>query len=67
MSLADTILQFIRAQSGEDIRCLDSYALGVTGIDAEGQLHVFMFLPRDLTREETLALREQCQELLPTK
>jgi hypothetical protein len=67
ITLADTILAFIRAHSGEDIRCIASYGLAVTGIDSEGRLHAFMFVPEDQTREETLVLREQCQELLPTK
>jgi hypothetical protein len=67
LSLADNILAFIRAHSGEDIRCLASYGLAVTGIDAEGRLHAFMVVPEDQTREQTMVLREQCQEILPTE
>lgn len=67
LNLADTILHFVRVHSGEDIRRLASYAVAVTGIDGAGRLHAFMFLPEDQTREQTLILREQCQELLPTK
>lgn len=67
ISLADSILAYVRAHSGEDIRCLANYALAVTGIDAEGRLHAFMVVPDDQTREETLALRQHCQELFPTK
>jgi hypothetical protein len=67
MSVADNILAFIRTHSGEDIRCLASYGLAATGIDGEGRLHAFMFLPDEQTLEETLTLREQTQDLLPTE
>lgn len=67
ISVADTILALIRAHSGEDIRCLASYGVAVTGIDTEGRLHAFMFVPEDQTREQTLTLREQCEDLLPTQ
>ena len=66
-SVVDNILELIRAHSAHDVCRVVSYALAVTTIDSEGQLHAHMLTPADQTVEETAVLRQQCQELLPTE
>ena len=61
----DNVLDLIRANSGQDVCRVVNYALAVTTIDGDGHLHAHLLTPADQTLEETLALREQCQELLP--
>lgn len=65
MSVVDNVLELVRSHSGQDVCRVVSYALTVTTIDSEGQLHAHVLTPTDQTLEELLTLREQCQELLP--
>ena len=65
LSVIDNVLDLIRANSGQDVCRVVNYALAVTTIDGDGHLHAHLLTPADQTLEETLALREQCQELLP--
>lgn len=67
MSVVDNILDIVRAHSTYDACRVVSYALAVTTIDSDGQLHAHMLMPAEQTVEETAALREQCQDLLPTE
>lgn len=69
MSVIDNVLDLIRAHTSTDLDAcrVVSYALAVTTIDSEGQLHAHMLMPEGQTMEESMLLREQCQELLPTE
>lgn len=69
MSVIDNVLDLIRAHTSTDIDAcrVVSYALAVTTIDSDGQLHAHMLMPEGQTMEESMLLREQCQELLPTE
>ena len=69
VSVIDNILDLVRAHASTDVDAcrVVSYALAVTTIDSEGHLHAHMLMPEGQTMEESMALREQCQELLPTE
>jgi hypothetical protein len=67
LSVVDNILNLIRSHGAIDACRVVNYAIAVTTIDSEGRLHAHMLTPADQTLEETLAMREQCQDLLPTE
>ena len=69
MSVIDNILDLVRAHASTDVDAcrVVSYVLAVTTIDSEGQLHAHVLMPEGQTMEESMLLREQCQQLLPTE
>lgn len=67
LSVIDNILDLIRSHGADDACRVVNYAIAITTIDSEGRLHAHMLTPADQTLDETLAMREQCQNLLPTE
>lgn len=65
LSVIDNVADLVRAHSGQDVCRVVNYALAVTTIDSDGKLHAHLLTPADQTLEDTLTLREQCQDLLP--